>query len=423
MAEVLSSVTIDKLVLQLPAGLEFTEVPTSDFEYDSSTGQFIFNEAVHTDGQGELNLTFRVSAIDVRQMLDYHTDTHIIDLNTNVGIQSGEVKVDLSSLPSSVDINKLIPATLRVDYNFSEIEVNSFTGQVEYKIEGMNVSDVNLNDLPKVLTQGETNLGIANPQIFLSLNNPLNEEKVYACTGLTINPIRNNELGEPFSLDNGSFEIGRPNNESGQYCYLLCPEQYESMSFPEFPDPTYVAYHSLSRILEGDGIPQSLRITFDNPGLPTQYVTDFPLGRTFGHIEGKYKFVAPLQFTDGSTIVYSNKDDGWSSDDLDAVTIERLEVNLNVTSDLPIELNFTGYPIDVNGNRINNVTIEGASIPANAKNVNISIHITGEVKNLDGIVFEARGNSFDAQSPLSPDMSIYVDNVRPRVSGYYEKEL
>ena len=82
-----------------------------------------------------------------------------------------------------------------------------------------------------------------------------------------------------------------------------------------------------------------------------------------------------------------------------------------------------GYPIDVHGNKINNVDIEGAEIEAEAKNKSINIRVTGEIKHLDGISFEAKAVAGDSEATLKPTQNITLKNIKVKVSGSYIKEL
>ncbi len=181
-------------------------------------------------------------------------------------------------------------------------------------------------------------------------------------------------------------------------------------------------FTALSDVLSGNGIPQKLSFTLDNPMLPEQLVTDFRLGQKFNAMTGKYKFITALQFLEGTQIRYHRIVDGWYSEDIEDLTIEQLEVTLKVNSDLPVGAKFTGYPIDVNGHQINNVDIIGADIPANAKDAEVKLHITGDVTGLDGIEFVVTAMATEGQA-LSPDMKIRLSDIRPKVSGYYINEL
>ena len=94
-----------------------------------------------------------------------------------------------------------------------------------------------------------------------------------------------------------------------------------------------------------------------------------------------------------------------------------------MSTNLPFGVQLTGYPVDVDGQQINDVEITGADIAANANGTQVKLRITGTVTNLDGIRFEARATAPETSQPLSPSQGITLKDIRATVSGYYEKEL
>ena len=180
-----------------------------------------------------------------------------------------------------------------------------------------------------------------------------------------------------------------------------------------------MAFSSLGNILSGNGLPSSIDISLVNPCIPEQEVENVEIGVDMGKVKGRYVFFSPLALADESIIVYSDVLDGWNSEDLDALTVSELEIKTDITSDLPINLNLVGYPIDKYGDVINNVKVEGAVIPANAKGHVVRIFITGAVKHLDGIRFEATATSDGSGTSLKPSQRISLRNLKVKVSGNY----
>lgn len=275
-----------------------------------------------------------------------------------------------------------------------------------------------------MLSQKDTRIILENPQIYLSITNPVAQYGLAASTGLGITSVFKDENGTVtgttyHSLDNGTFEVSAL--PSSAYCLAPTkpssdPQGYENASF--------VPFHSLQTVLEGQGLPAELDIDLVNPSVFNQAVNHIPLGRSLGDVKGNYRFVAPLSFGAGSQLIYTDTEDGWNDEDVDKITIETLQVETTVSSQLPIEVNFTAYPIDIHGNRINNVSVEGAAVPANASDHKLVIRITGEIQHLDGVVFTATATvPADMESPLNPSQSISCKDIRATVSGYYEKEL
>lgn len=241
--------------------------------------------------------------------------------------------------------------------------------------------------------------------------------KLYAQSGLEITSHWSN-LSKIAALDNGVFTIaGIPLN-------VFC------MS-PTKPDKYYVGYESaehvpfsdLADVLSGDGLPSSLKVTLDNPNVPVQHVEDFQLGKDFGAIQGKYTFYTPLELGLDSRIVYASTEDGWNDEDVDAITIKKMNVSASVTNNLPLDIEITGYPVDIDGNQIGNVEVEGMSVSANAVDQPLNIIITGEIKHLDGIYFKAVAEPKGNDNVLKPSDSIHLKDLRVSISGNYIDEL
>ena len=152
-------------------------------------------------------------------------------------------------------------------------------------------------------------------------------------------------------------------------------------------------------------------------------MADFSLGTDIPGIDGHYDFFAPLALQNGSSIVYTETEDGWNDEDVDAITVEKLHVSARATSRVPLDVKLSAYVLDKYGNRMQ-AQLTSVTLPANAEDFPFTIELTeGQtVTHLDGITFTARVNA-DGETPLSPDQEIVLKEVRAKVSGYYEKEL
>lgn len=413
----ISRLSVQDVVIDFPKGLSGTmNIGT----YNAEAGQVRIS---HADlNSPVLKLSFSCTALDFAKIGGiFNAASHTADINTQIQITSGKLCFNSSDyegdIPSVISIN--------AEGGLTDIDVTTFSGRVNYNIDGVNINPVALDDLPDVLRQKDTRITLTNPQIYLHLENPLSPYKLTAQTGLTIKSVFTDDNGAvtettSHSLDNpGYFEI----SNAAQSNYCLSP--LGATNVPDGYSPCVaVPFTSLTTVLDGAGLPTSLDITLNDPKVDNKPVENLPIGSNLGIVEGKYEFVAPLSFGEGSQIVYTETETGWSSDDLDAITISTLSVTTTVTSALPFSVDFTGYPIDAEGMRINNVSIEGAEIPANCTNHEITIRITGEIRRLDGIEFTAKGFVPESMSaPLDPTMSISCKNIHATVSGYYEKEL
>ena len=402
------------LVIQLPKGLQLTE--TLGGSYNASTG--ILSIASTSFAGDNLSLTFHATKLNLEDMgakFDYAS--HSLAVSGDYCVKSASLVITKADLVQDATPTML---SLSISYDIPAFTVTTFSGRIKYDIDGVNISDIDLSDLPDVLTQSGTDISIVNPCIFISLTNPLGKYGLQAQTGMTITSWHG-EQSKEYSTNDPYFTIVK-GNAQGVSDYCLSPSAPTVV--PEgFASPIHVAFTSLSNVLSGAGLPTRLGISLDDPKVDDQPVVDLPLGENIGTVSGKYSFFAPIALTSGSKIVYSDVADGWGSEDLDHLTITDLHVRATLTCDIPLSLDAKAYPIDSEGNDINNVTIEGATIKAGSQPQEVDIHISGSIRGLDGIRYEVTAVADDQELPLKPNMHIKVSNLRPTVSGYYEKEL
>lgn len=407
------SVTFEDLHIQMPKGLEAS---SEAGEYDPATGILTVDRLEAESAAAKVTVT--VTAIDMEangSVLDY--DTHSLDYASQVEVSSGILTVvtDGATLPSTIDFTTA--------YDFARLNAVSFSGEIDYRLSGVEISDVDLSDMPDFLAGEGTDIALVNPQIYLNINNPVGDDGLDCRTGLTLSAIRGGEVTGSFGIDNPFFPITHERG-NGPYYYCLSPSA-PAKPLPGYPagELTHVAFTSLSDVLSGDGLPAAIGITLDDPCIPLQEVRDFALGQDIQGVDGTYDFFAPLSLKDGSTIIYTDTEDGWSDEDVDAITIEKFEVTALASTDLPLVVRLTAVVLDKNGNTID-ADLSSAELPANAKDFPFTITL-GEgqtVKNLDGIRFTAHVKA-DGATPLSPEQTIVLKKVRGKVSGNYTKEL
>lgn len=417
---VLKSMGLRDVVLQLPKGLYGV---TADGNYDKDTGLLALRDCKAQGSSYEVVVTAsRLNISEAGAVYNYgaHTMLFADDLRIAGGalvITPADLSItDYSLLPSS--------CTFRTDFALSELAINTVTGRISYTVSGINIPSVDLTNLPDVLSDKGTDIRLANPQLYLRITNPVGAYGTTAQTGLDIKAQRDGKPTLDFPLP-APFEIiadAQPVN------YCLSPSE-PSAYYSEYPGSHHVAYPALSNILSpgedmpDGGLPGSLAIDLISPCVDDKPATDLPIGRDLGPVSGNYTFYAPIELAAGSRIVYTDRIDGWSDDDVKNITVQTLVVTAVVDSDLPFSLDFTGYPINPEGKRINNVDIVGADVPAGAKGYPVTIRITGEVRDLDGIEFTATARPGSNAEVLKPSQSIHLSSIRPKVSGYYNTTL
>lgn len=423
--EILKSIEIQNFAIQLPKGLSASA--SDGGAYNASSGLLTYSNLVISDKGLQKKLILSVSSIDTNQAGMVLSNGEL-SLETFYSI-SGKVAIYGRNLRKPIDTSKLldlkqISYQLNVNFLDDVIEVVDFTGDIRYQYQGIHVSPIIIDNLPNLLVQDGTDIRIVNPQIYLSINNPLyNDYQLYAKGGIELTPTPKSDITFKTNL-----VFDKANNH---LCLSPTPpaEMYIEGS-------TFVEFSNLGKILSGDQLPSKIDIEIINPEVPQQTVQNFVLGQDFETIKGSYTFYTPLALTKEAQIHYTDTLDGWSDDELDLLTVEQLDINAKVESNIPFEFRVIAFPIDKSGNIITkngqpiqailqSVAGDGTiddMLPALA-NTNILIEFDGPLKNIDGIILEAVLSGSESNRSLKPNQKIQFTDIQLKVTGEYINEF
>lgn len=306
---------------------------------------------------------------------------------------------------------------VEIKFNLNTLRVLRFDGTVFYELQDLNAEQVVLNDLPDVLTQ-DANIILANPQIYLSVENPLADYGVQGSSGLTITPQRDGVDVDPQTIASMPTDL-IIDAVAGTQNFCLTPDPDKLTSFYDAfanPAPKKFRMDQLGSILAGNGLPESLNIEFDSPRMLERKVHDFALGTSHGAVTGIYTFYAPLQFDNNSHIIYNETQSGWELDsDLE---ISKLSIKARVVSDLPVKVVLIAKAIDKDKQIIPGVSTASAEIKPGESDV--VLEMTGAIRNLDGIEYTVKLLAEGDASVLKPTMSLNLSDLKVTVSGFYE---
>lgn len=407
-----------KLRLRLPAGIvldgltsENGLVSIPDFQLNKSQKSHIISlpvKAIETAkmAPGEYSFTPNQSGPGTMK------------ISGKVGIASGYVTAitepTIPNVPQSTSIT-LSPS-------IGNINLLTFTGQMEYTLGNFGVDPVKLNGLPDLLTDPSTNISIANPQLYLSLNNPLADYKMTASTGLTLTAVRSGQAAADFSLDAGqSVTIGSDKGVKGPYQFCLAPSK-PSAFFTGYEAAQMVGFSSFGQVLSGQGLPSEIRVAFNNPRVGPGKVTRFRLdGSSIPGVTGNYAFYAPLALGDGSQVVYSGEDKGWNDDMLNKLTVNIVKIDADIDNDFPVAIDLTAYALDVNGGKVKLGTV---TVPS-GRGKRIEFRSESPIRKLDGISYMAKAyvGPNEAGKTLGPNAIVKLSNIRITVDGSYIDNL
>lgn len=414
--------SLDEISILLPKGLTL-DSSDIDFIYNFSTGRLSIKSLPLVNGEARLSIsvnTVNLPANGCRISNQSFTFSSCLNIE----------RADLIIEP--VSSNETIPSDIRLQasYILSDMVVRALTGDIEYYFDGNGIAipSIDLSVLPDFIAGTGTNLILANPQVYLSVNNPLTALGLDWTSGFQVTAVRTAQPSKSYGLDYGHIGVDHSKPLGERYNYRLSPDlEKDQILIPTgYENPEHVMFSGLREVLSGEGLPDQLDLKFVDPKIFRQHIDKLLLDTEFPALEGNWELIAPLALTNlddnRSQIIYSKTDKGWHDTRLYDMTIETLELTMKVDNDLPLEATLNGYPIDITGQQIGNVSIEGAVVPANAKDQEVKLYITGEVKKLDGITFTAFVYP-DSDKPLSSSQTLRLKEIKAKVSGYYIKKL
>lgn len=412
----IGSMLFQDLKIRLPKGLT---AKTSTGSYDSESGIWTVPQVAVQSNRADISL--EVTAIDFKTAGINILNDRSLDFKSEFIIEDGYVAIT----PKATSFQDEV--MLIVNYGLSEFEVKSFSGSVQYSMDGFDIPNISLSNLPDFLKGEETHIEIANPQIYLQLNNPVSTVPLECSLGLTLSAVRYDHPTLDFSLDS-PLVIGAAATNTTPLNFVLSPKN-SGLSIPEGFDTNlkWQQFSTLGSVLTTPsswtdrGLPNQIGITVDDPSVPVQSVKNLAIPQTFPAVEGKYEIMAPLALNDGSYVYYTEVRDGWNDEDVDEITVTQLTVTAHAVNNIPASISLVVYPVDKYGNIID-ATVKSNVIPASSKS-NLEIVLEGEIRHLDGIRLEAVLESNGSQTPLSKDQTLDLTDIRAKVSGYYDRKL
>lgn len=410
-----SQVTVKDVKVAVMKGLTAT---VEGATYDPATGLVTVNNDIVLTGDMTFTLTLKVTKLDA-SIGTYDYDNHSYTLVCSSKLESGTLVID-KPLPG-------IPYPDQAAYTqtttMGTAKAVSYSGEIEYPIEGIEQKSIDLTDIPELLQDKSTRLELDNPQLYVSINNPLEQADydVKAQCGLQLTSCWNSPKAEKvISTSEDDIQLTKPDNkivvapkDPGADRYAAGGQDYSNASFVTFAD--------LGKVFDGDGIPQTVKVDVINPLIPRQKITDLKLPATFNKTEGQWTFFAPLVMTSNSRVVY-NKEWNIDEEELANVTLEAATVTCEMSSDVPSDLDVT---VVLNGKSASGqpATMTGTTqLAANAQNQPITIVLNGgpvsDFRNID-LTANIRGTG----ETLTPDQKISVKNLRIKVTAKYNKVL
>lgn len=303
------------------------------------------------------------------------------------------------------------------------ITMNSATGIFDPKINLNSLGEVDVTGLPDFLDDDDVVADLDNPQILLTVNNNMNVAATVSATVISTKEGR--ELAR-VTLP----EMSVAKNGLSKIC--ICRQKTSELN-QQYGEANVYAVSNLSTLI--NRIPDHIKIVDVNAHAKPEVAT-IEFGREY-HVKPSYKVNAPLAFGEKANIVYEDSFTGWNDDidELDLAEGTYIEVTANVENKVPAYLTVKAYPVDAQGNKIEDKLlieipdeVAASTDGTTAVTTPITMKITPKVKNslkqLDGLVFRlegsaksANGNKVTGISLNEREHTLKLNDIKVKIVG------
>ena len=376
---------IAKLSLNMPSYMSFTASTTSGDL--SVNGNKITLANISTANEITLN-------IDINA-LDFNSGNN--GNNGTLAIEGGKIKMDgtvvmgVEISPSDINLSGLTSGDLSItsQIQFPDFNVTGAQGRFSPTIDLGNLGEATINNVPDFLKDGNVVVDLANPQIWLTTNSDL------TLAGYVDGVIKAYKKGQVIaSVDVNNINILA--NATSKICICRNASLVDGSMFTQV-----IEVPTLSTLIRT--IPDKLVFEANaRADSKNEYAITF--GRQY-NISPSYTIKAPIAFAEDARIVYNDSIEDMNKDlkDLDFAEGTYINVDANVENKVPAHLTVSAYAVDVNGKRMNDVSIVVSDVVAGSPNgttpvvtplnVKVQQKKAGVLKNVDKLMFTIEGSA------------------------------
>lgn len=327
------------------------------------------------------------------QKLDFtnHNDHGSLSINNGAIDLTGYFSIAMQcNVTGAMPDNPTIKAKIGVADR--TITMNSATGIFDPKINLNSLGEVDVTGLPDFLDDDDVVADLDNPQILLTVNNDMDVAATVSATVISTKEGR--ELAR-VTLP----EMSVAKNGLSKIC--ICRQKTSELT-QQYGEANVYAVSNLSTLI--NRIPDHIKIVDVNAHAKPEMAT-IVFGEKY-QVKPSYEVNAPLAFGEKANIVYEDSFTGWNDDidELDLAEGTYIEVTANVENKVPAYLTVKAYPVDAQGNKIEDKLlieipdeVAASTDGTTAVTTPITMKITPKVKNslkqLDGLVFRLEGSA------------------------------
>lgn len=408
---------IESATLTLPAYLSISQVNGNSNGVPTHNGSKVTITNISTARPLELSLK--------TQKLDFtnnQNDHGRLSINNGAIDLTGYFSIAMQcNVTGAMPDNPTIKAKIGVADR--TITMNSATGIFDPKINLNSLGEVDVTGLPDFLDDDDVVADLDNPQILLTVNNDMDVAATVSATVISTKEGR--ELAR-VTLP----EMSVAKNGLSKIC--ICRQKTSELT-QQYGEANVYAVSNLSTLI--NRIPDHIKIVDVNAHAKPEVAT-IVFGKEY-HVKPSYEVNAPLAFGEKANIVYEDSFTGWN-DDIDKLDLAEgtyIEVTANVENKVPAYLTVKAYPVDAQGNKIEDKLlieipdeVAASTDGTTAVTTPITMKITPKVKNslkqLDGLVFRlegsaksANGNKVTGISLNEREHTLKLNDIKVKIVG------
>lgn len=407
---------IESATLTLPAYLSISQVNGNSNGVPTLNGSKVTITDISTARPLELSLT--------TQKLDFtnQNDHGSLSINNGAIDLTGYFSIALQcNVTGAMPDNPTIKAKIGVADR--TITMRSATGIFDPTINLSSLGEVDVTGLPDFLDDDDVVADLDNPQILLTVSNNMDVAATVSATVISTKEGR--ELAR-VTLP----EMSVAKNGLSKIC--ICRQKTSELT-QQYGEANVYAVSNLSTLI--NRIPDHIKIVDVNAHAKPEVAT-IEFGREY-QVKPSYKVNAPLAFGENANIVYEDSFTGWNDDidELDLAEGTYIEVTANVENKVPAYLTVKAYPVDAQGNKIEDKLlieipdeVAASTDGTTAVTTPITMKITPKVKNslkqLDGLVFRlegsaksANGNKVTGISLNEREHTLKLNDIKVKIVG------
>lgn len=407
---------IESATLTLPAYLSISQVNGNSNGVPTHNGSKVTITNIST--ARPLKLSLKTQKLDFTNQNDHGR----LSINNGAIDLTGYFSIAMQcNVTGAMPDNPTIKAKIGVADR--TITMNSATGIFDPKINLNTLGEVDVTGLPDFLDDDDVVADLDNPQILLTVNNNMDVAATVSATVISTKEGR--ELAR-VTLP----EMSVAKNGLSKIC--ICRQKTSELT-QQYGEANVYAVSNLSTLI--NRIPDHIKIVDVNAHAKAEVAT-IVFGEKY-QVKPSYEVNAPLAFGEKANIVYEDSFTGWN-DDIDKLDLAEgtyIEVTANVENKVPAYLTVKAYPVDAQGNKIEDkllieipdevaASTDGTTAVTTPITMKIIPKVKNSLKQLDGLVFRlegsaksANGNKVTGISLNEREHTLKLNDIKVKIVG------